>query len=85
MARQKGYTTGVNSGMSTWFELAQEVAWQLGRDGRLIPISVADVELRAARPKFCALSNAKLASVGIAMPTWQDALRRHLASLKIRS
>ena len=75
----------VNSGKSTWFELAQEVAWQLGRDGRLIPISVADVELRAARPKFCALSNAKLASVGIAMPTWQDALRRHLASLKIRS
>ena len=46
----------------------------VGRDGRLIPISVADVELRAARPKFCALSNAKLASVGIAMPTWQDAL-----------
>ena len=81
----EGLYNCVNSGMGTWLELAQEVGRQLGRDGQLIPISVADVQLHAARPKFCALSNAKLASVGIAMPTWQDALSRHLASLKIRS
>jgi dTDP-4-dehydrorhamnose reductase len=34
--------------------------------------------LSAPRPKFCAMSNAKLAAAGIDMPTWQDALRRYL-------
>ena len=36
---------------------------------------MADAGLLAPRPKFAALSNAKLARAGIAMPTWQDALR----------
>ena len=70
----------VNSGMATWLELAAEVARQLGREGRLVPISVANVRQKARRPKFCALSNARLASVGVAMPAWQDALARYLAS-----
>ena len=35
-------------------------------------------ELRATRPVYCALSNEKLRSVGIDMPTWQDGLRRYL-------
>jgi dTDP-4-dehydrorhamnose reductase len=34
--------------------------------------------LKARRPRYCALSNAKLATVGIEMPTWQDALARYL-------
>ena len=70
----------VNSGMATWLELAGEVARQLGREGRLVPISVADVRQKARRPKFCALSNGKLASVGVAMPTWQDGLTRYLTA-----
>ena len=70
----------VNSGMATWLELAGEVARQLGREGRLVPISVADVRQKARRPKFCALSNAKLASIGVAMPTWQDGLTRYLTA-----
>jgi dTDP-4-dehydrorhamnose reductase len=36
--------------------------------------------MRALRPRYCALSNEKLAAAGIQMPTWQDALRRHLAA-----
>ena len=38
--------------------------------------------LRAPRPLYCALSTAKLAAAGAAMPTWQDALRRFAAGLK---
>ncbi len=75
----------VNSGMGTWLELAQEVGRQLGRDTELIPISASNADFVATRPKFCALSNAKLESVGIKMPTWQDALNRHLASLKLKA
>jgi dTDP-4-dehydrorhamnose reductase len=69
----------VNSGLCTWYELAREVARQAGIEPKLRPCSVADVPLRAARPVYAALSNAKLAAAGISMPTWQDALARYLA------
>ena len=72
----------VNSGLCTWLELARELARQLGVDDRVVPIRMADVKLRAQRPKYCALSNAKLAASGIAMPSWQDALARSLASVR---
>jgi dTDP-4-dehydrorhamnose reductase len=68
----------VASGSCTWYELAQQVARELGRDGRIVGISVKDLPLPADRPQFAALSNAKLQRAGIAMPAWQDALRRHL-------
>jgi dTDP-4-dehydrorhamnose reductase len=71
----------VNSGQCTWLGLAQELARQLGSPEmttRLVPVRLADMHLRAQRPCYCALSNAKLRSVGIDMPTWQDALRRYL-------
>ena len=69
----------VNSGDCTWLAFAQEAARLLGVSARLVPIRMEDVTLRAARPKFSALSNAKLASAGISMPPWQDALARFLA------
>jgi dTDP-4-dehydrorhamnose reductase len=71
----------VNSGRCTWLELARELARLLGVEARLAPVRLADVKMRAARPRFCALSNAKLASVGVTMPTWQDALERYVLSL----
>jgi dTDP-4-dehydrorhamnose reductase len=71
----------VNSGQCTWLALAQELARRLGVEPRLTPIRMADVTMRAARPRFCALSNAKLQSVGIEMPTWQDALARYAGSI----
>ena len=68
----------VNSGVCTWFEFAQELARQLGLEPRLVPVRFDEVKLRAQRPRYCALSNEKLRSVGIEMPQWQDALRRYL-------
>jgi dTDP-4-dehydrorhamnose reductase len=71
----------VNSGHCTWLEFAQELVRQLGSPelmARLVPVRLADMRLRAPRPQFCALSNAKLQSVGVAMPAWQDALARYL-------
>jgi len=71
----------VNTGVTTWFELAQEIARQLGVQPDLVPVKVADVQLKARRPQYAALSNDKLARAGIKMPAWQDALRRYLATL----
>jgi dTDP-4-dehydrorhamnose reductase len=68
----------VNGGSCTWLELAQEAARLLRVQPRLQPMRVADVKLRAPRPQYCALSNEKLNSAGIPMPSWQDALARHL-------
>jgi dTDP-4-dehydrorhamnose reductase len=69
----------VGTGFSTWHELAKEIARILRkeREARIVPISVADISLRAPRPQFAALTNQKLTKI-TAMPTWQDALRRYL-------
>jgi dTDP-4-dehydrorhamnose reductase len=68
----------VNSGHGTWLDLGREIARQLGVVPKLVPRRMAEIELRAPRPRYCALSNAKLAGAGIEMPTWQDALGRYL-------
>jgi dTDP-4-dehydrorhamnose reductase len=70
----------VNSGAATWLDVAAEAARLLGVTADFEPVSVADVTLPAARPQYCALSNAKLAAAGVVMPTWQDALQRHIVS-----
>ncbi|MEP7309658.1 MAG: dTDP-4-dehydrorhamnose reductase [Acidobacteriota bacterium] len=72
----------VGSGHCTWLEFAQEMARQLGVEPRLVPIRMADVRLPAERPQYCALSNDKLRSIGIAIPSWKDALVRYLATLR---
>ncbi|OFW02872.1 MAG: dTDP-4-dehydrorhamnose reductase [Acidobacteria bacterium RIFCSPLOWO2_02_FULL_68_18] len=69
----------VNSGAATWLDVGREIARLLDRpETALKPISVRDVPLRARRPQYAALSNAKLARAGYPMPSWQDALGRYL-------
>lgn len=71
----------VNTGHSTWFEVGQEIARVLGRpETSLKPVCVRDIQLAASRPVFAALSNAKLARAGFAMPSWQDAIARYLSA-----
>jgi len=71
----------VNSGFATWVEVARELARQLGVEPRIVPVRMADMTLKAARPHYCVLSNAKLAEAGIVMPPWQDAIARYLKAL----
>ncbi len=71
----------VNSGHATWLDFASEAARLLGVEPRFEVLRFADVKLPAARPQYCALSNAKLAALGIQMPSWQDALGRYVKSL----
>jgi dTDP-4-dehydrorhamnose reductase len=70
----------VNTGHASWLDVGRDIASRLGApDTALTPISVNDVQLRAARPQFAALNNEKLARAGYVMPTWQDAIGRYLA------
>jgi dTDP-4-dehydrorhamnose reductase len=70
----------VNSGPTTWHAFAAEMARILGVEPRLTPVRMADMNLRATRPVYCALSNEKLRSIGIEMPSWQEALARSLSA-----
>lgn len=70
----------VNSGQTTWYELGRRLARLAGADeARLVPVPVGSVALRARRPQYAALSNAKLAAAGVAMPPWEDAVARYVA------
>ena len=71
----------VNTGETTWHALGAEAARLLGTAANLVPVKVADVPMRAARPQYCALSTAKLAAAGVPMPAWQDALGRYVRLL----
>jgi dTDP-4-dehydrorhamnose reductase len=68
----------VNSGAASWLMIAEEAARLLGLPLRAKPVTLESMALEAPRPRFCALSNSKLASAGIAMPPWEDALCRYL-------
>lgn len=69
----------VNTGHATWHDVALEAARRLGTTPRLVPVTTDQVPMKAARPRYCALANGKLARAGFVMPTWQDAVARWLA------
>jgi dTDP-4-dehydrorhamnose reductase len=70
----------VNSGYCTWWQFAEEAARLLNRRPRLVAMRLEEATLRVKRPKYCALSNSLLRSLGVTMPDWRDALRRALAT-----
>ncbi|HVH55262.1 MAG TPA: dTDP-4-dehydrorhamnose reductase [Vicinamibacterales bacterium] len=69
----------VNSGHATWSDIAERAASLMEVELRMRPVTLETAGLRARRPRYCALANAKLASVGIEMPPWQEALRQFLS------
>lgn len=68
----------VNTGHASWYDVALAAARRLGREALLSPITMADVNTPAARPRYCALSNDKILGAGAVMPRWEDALERYL-------
>jgi dTDP-4-dehydrorhamnose reductase len=76
----------VNSGSTTWDQLTHELARLAHRpDAPIATARMADLKMRVRRPLHAALSNDKLRAAGIPMPSWQDALARHVAQRIARS
>lgn len=74
-----GVYHAVASGWTTWYELALAIADYLDRPPDAVtPVKMADMVLPASRPRFAALSNARLAQAGFVMPTWQAMLETYL-------
>lgn len=74
----------VGSGHATWFEVAVALAEELGVEPAVRGVTLDELKLRAPRPRFCALSNRKLAAAGVEMPHWRDALARYARMLRPR-
>ncbi|HET7697834.1 MAG TPA: dTDP-4-dehydrorhamnose reductase [Vicinamibacterales bacterium] len=68
----------VNAGAASWREIAEEAARRLGLELTVRELTLASMSSPARRPRYCALSPARLTSLGIVMPSWQDALQRFL-------
>ncbi|SPF37376.1 Spore coat polysaccharide biosynthesis protein SpsK [Candidatus Sulfotelmatobacter kueseliae] len=68
-----------NAGDCSWFEFAREIVKSAGLATEVRPVSTEQMARPAPRPAYSVLSATGLRGYGIAMPTWQDALRRYLA------
>ncbi|MEZ5416078.1 MAG: NAD(P)-dependent oxidoreductase [Vicinamibacterales bacterium] len=72
----------VNTGKTTWVEVARTLAAGLGRDAgtAVVPSTFDPAAYPARRPTFAALSNAALTAAGVPLPPWQDAIARYAAA-----
>jgi dTDP-4-dehydrorhamnose reductase len=68
-----------NRGDCTWFEFAQQIVRGAGLATTVKATTSEKFPRPAERPKYSVLCQSSLTRVGIAMPTWRDALHRYLA------
>lgn len=61
-----------------WTDIAARVLARFGRPELLVPTAVQNQAGKAARPKRCALSSARLAAAAGPLPTWREALDDYL-------
>lgn len=68
----------VDDGAVSWYDFALEVKRQAGAKGAIEPIAATEWKAAAVRPKFSALSIAKLAGKGVTMPSWRAGIAAYL-------
>jgi dTDP-4-dehydrorhamnose reductase len=69
-----------NTGETTWYGLAVEIARTLAAPTPISPTTTASFSRPAPRPAYSALSGERYrALAGAPLPPWQDAVHRHLA------
>ncbi|MFY4729156.1 dTDP-4-dehydrorhamnose reductase [Nitrospira sp. BLG_2] len=65
-----------NRGQCTWYEFAQAIVREMGFCCSVIPITTKQAGRLAKRPPYSVLSPDRLASMGLALPEWSQALAR---------
>ena len=82
----RNHATGIvhttNAGECSWFEFAQEIVKGAKLKTEVRPVSSQQMARPAPRPAYSVLSPKSLQPYGVAMPSWQDALRRYLSERK---
>jgi dTDP-4-dehydrorhamnose reductase len=80
-AEAEGVVHVVNSGVTSWHGFATEIARGLGADVAVDEVTTAEFPRPAPRPAYSVLDTSRLTRLlGASLPTWQDGLRRYLAS-----
>ena len=74
----EGIVHATNAGSCSWFEFAQQIVRSAGLTTDVRPTSSERMARPAPRPPYSVLSPSSLEKLGIAMPSWQDALSRYL-------
>jgi dTDP-4-dehydrorhamnose reductase len=65
-----------NRGQCTWYEFAQAIVHEMGFGCSVIPITTDQAGRLAKRPSYSVLSLDRLASLGLSLPDWNQALAR---------
>jgi dTDP-4-dehydrorhamnose reductase len=70
------------AGDCTWHELACAIASYMGGTTRVRAISTSELNRPAPRPSYSVLANRVLATRGVTLPHWKDALVRFMGKVK---
>jgi dTDP-4-dehydrorhamnose reductase len=81
-ADARGFVNVTNSGTCSWFEFAQEILRQAGKNNPVKPIDTVQAARAAKRPAYSVLSHAALHTFGITVRHWREALPPYLAELR---
>ncbi|MCR4961910.1 MAG: dTDP-4-dehydrorhamnose reductase [Lachnospiraceae bacterium] len=72
-----------NEGITNWYEFACEIFKTAGVKVKVLPVSASEYPAKAKRPTNSRMSKDKLTENGFEkLPTWQDALKRYVETLK---
>jgi dTDP-4-dehydrorhamnose reductase len=74
----EGIVHATDAGSCSWFEFAQQIVKSAGLATSVRPTNSEQMARPAPRPAYSVLSPSSLKKLGIAMPSWQDALTRYL-------
>ncbi|MEM7810437.1 MAG: dTDP-4-dehydrorhamnose reductase [Planctomycetota bacterium] len=78
-----GLYHAVNGGTTTWCRFARKIFAEAGLPTEVRAITSAEFGAPAARPPYSVLDTSKLAGViGRQMPSWEDALGRHMKVIR---
>ena len=81
-----GTVHATNSGTTTWFGLAREIARVLGSDSSIEPVPTEAFPRPAPRPRYSVLSGARFrAWTGENLRPWEEAVGHYLAARRSRS
>jgi dTDP-4-dehydrorhamnose reductase len=67
-----------NEGECTWYEFTKAIYEIAGLDVTVSPVDRGGMSGDMRRPLYSALANTKAGSLGIALPSWRDALERYI-------
>ena len=73
-----GVYHATNKGYCSWYQFTQEIFQLTGLNPTLTPIKTEQLNLKARRPRFSALTSTKLSRYNLEPREWKEALRAYL-------